>query len=303
MELVETPDRQHHRRNAFGFLRLFFASLVIVSHAPEMIDGNSSREILHRLTGTMTFGGVAVAGFFIISGFLISGSYLNSRSILSYMIKRVARIYPAFMVASLLLIFALAPLVGGTFDQGLVGTIKAVALQIVKLDRPAVSGAFAGVPYDEPIVALNGAAWTIPFEFRCYLLLLLLGPLGMLRRAWIIGPAALVLLLLAAPMPHSLAEIANRLSPVTVPWLDAHRMLLRFVGFFLAGATFYRVQHRLPLRREGVLLAVAGLVLTSVWPGICDIGVAAFGGYLIFAVARKGADTFLAGVNDKTDIS
>ena len=88
-----------NKNNNFGFLRLFLAILVIVSHSPEAIDGNRNRELLTNIFGTLSFGEFAVNGFFLISGYLIHKSYENSSSLKSYFYKRVLRIYPAFIVA------------------------------------------------------------------------------------------------------------------------------------------------------------------------------------------------------------
>ena len=85
MKLAETPSRLGGHSNAFGFLRLLFASLVIFSHVPEIVDKNANRELLYRITGEMTFGRFAVWGFFVISGYLITGSLLASSSKYSYL--------------------------------------------------------------------------------------------------------------------------------------------------------------------------------------------------------------------------
>ena len=77
--------------NNFGFLRLFFAYIVILSHSPELVITNPSKDLLYALTGSITFGWLAVDGFFLISGYLICQSYENSKKISSYILKRIFR--------------------------------------------------------------------------------------------------------------------------------------------------------------------------------------------------------------------
>jgi peptidoglycan/LPS O-acetylase OafA/YrhL len=107
---LEPPTRSLRRDNNFNFLRLLFALLVLVSHAPELADGNRSRELLTRMFHTLSFGEVAVDGFFLLSGYLIVQSWERHPNLWDFGQWRLRRIYPAFVVACLVCIFVLAPL-------------------------------------------------------------------------------------------------------------------------------------------------------------------------------------------------
>ncbi len=105
MDMGITKDKDN-----FKLLRLVFASLVIVSHAPEYLYGNDDHELLYRFSHNLKLGQLAVAGFFLISGYLITSSYFDSHSVWFYLRKRVLRIYPGFLIATLICLFVVAPI-------------------------------------------------------------------------------------------------------------------------------------------------------------------------------------------------
>jgi peptidoglycan/LPS O-acetylase OafA/YrhL len=140
---MTAPDRN----NNFGFLRLLFAGLVIVSHSPELVDGNRSRELLTRLFGTLSFGEIAVDGFFLISGYLITQSYMRTESTIAYLSKRVLRIVPAYAVSFLLCAFLIAPFAGGAEVLTPHGAANVLS-QMPTLSQPFVPGVFAGLHYE-----------------------------------------------------------------------------------------------------------------------------------------------------------
>lgn len=295
----ETVQRFGKHENAFGFLRLMLASLVIVSHTPQLVDGDRSREPLSLLFPSTTFGDLAVDGFFIISGFLITGSYLNSRSAVSYLRKRVARIYPGFILSSLVCVLVVGPATGAYFDGGMVRGFVSTVAHIALLLPPAMQNVFPGTPYR----VLNGSAWTIQYEFFCYLLILGLGWVGWLRSRAFLGTAAVLLLLCVGFAPALVGGVLNELPLHNLLFLGDRNSLLRLVGMFFAGATFYLVQERVPIRRGYLAAAFAGLCITLSIAPLSYLGIAVFGSYVLMAVAELGSGTILARINNRNDIS
>src|SRR5271165_6832576 len=102
------------RQNNIDFARIVLALLVIFSHSYSLACDNELTEPFHLLShGRITGGRIAVDLFFIISGFLIAASYERSSSAVSYLSKRVARIYPAFIVLALVTLVVFNPLAHG----------------------------------------------------------------------------------------------------------------------------------------------------------------------------------------------
>jgi peptidoglycan/LPS O-acetylase OafA/YrhL len=162
------------RKNNFGVLRLLFANLVIYYHSYFLIDGNARRDIFHKVSGVMLLGTLAVAGFFIISGYLIVKSHSHSKSTKDYFVKRLLRIWPGYAVAFLISLLVVAPW----------GSAKLADTNILKnlfcfltFQEPYVARVFRGLPQER----VNGSMWTIAYELRCYMLVILLGACGFLR--------------------------------------------------------------------------------------------------------------------------
>lgn len=153
--------------NNFNLLRFLFASLVIVSHAPELQDGNRSREILTGIFGTISFGEMAVDSFFLISGFLIVKSWQERPDFTTFLSSRALRIYPGFIVCSLLCALVIGPLYGTSHYLQDFNPLEFLG-SVASLNKPAIPAVFQQSHYP----AINGSMWSISYEFKCYLLVL-----------------------------------------------------------------------------------------------------------------------------------
>ena len=107
-------DRDNRRQNNFGALRLLLALAVLFSHAYAAYAGkHEDADHLCILTrGQMDLGSLAVQAFFAISGYLITLSWLRTPQLRTFLLKRVLRIYPGFIVASIISLLVFAPLSG-----------------------------------------------------------------------------------------------------------------------------------------------------------------------------------------------
>ena len=295
------PGKAHG--NAFGVLRLVLAGLVIVSHSAEMLDGNRLREPLTQLFGTISFGEFAVDGFFIVSGYLVTASFVRRPKIFSYLWRRVVRIYPAFIAATLVCILVVAPLGGVDITRITPAGWEKLAIRALTLEPVNIRGVFAGQPY----ASLNSAMWTIAYEFRCYLLVLILGVTRVLKVRWAVAAVTAACLLLTALITAGMVPVsilrAIKADTVAQAVLIDPRIAARLAGAFLAGACFFLFG-----RGPQPTMLTLGAALIGLCVGLCfkptaEPAVAIFGGYLLFAIAFQTRWRWLNRINDRDDVS
>jgi peptidoglycan/LPS O-acetylase OafA/YrhL len=284
--------------NGIGALRLLFASLVIVSHSPEMLDGNLEREPLHMLFHTLSSGRLAVDAFFLISGYLIAASFAASAGVGSYFMKRILRIYPAFVVCFLLCVFLVAPLAGASLRSLGAADLGRLGYRLVLLKSPAVDQAFATLPYP----ALNGSAWTISYEFRCYILAALLGMVGLYGRRGLY--LALTAVVVTTSLVLSWPDLADFRSPAwLVASLGEPHQQLKLLAAFMVGTCFWLYSKDIVLRGRYAAVAAVPLLGLMFMPQVAETALILLGGYILFWVAFKVSWKPLLTINAKDDIS
>jgi peptidoglycan/LPS O-acetylase OafA/YrhL len=153
------------RNNNFDFLRFYLAFNVVISHfigVSRIADIQKFQHFFNAFT--------SVTGFFIISGFLITNSYIHSKSIKDYFLKRASRLLPAYifviLASALLLSFTSSYSLYEYFTSS--GLYKYLATNLVFLNflQPCLPGVFT---INNDFCAVNGALWTLKIEVLFYL--------------------------------------------------------------------------------------------------------------------------------------
>lgn len=245
------------RMNNFDFLRLALAILVIYSHAFPLGIGSELDEPFHRLThGQVTGGAIAVNSFFIMSGFLIAASAQRSSGVRSFLKKRLARIYPAFIVSAILAFLIVVPYSAAHLPHStFVGRLGDFVAQTLRLREFTYDSAFATNPYPGVI---NGSTWSVAYEFWCYIGVAILLINGILRRSKVVA-----VLFMASWMISIAFRIEGWILGGSVLGLvlGPPQFWARLLPLYLSGMVFYQYRHRIPLK--GWLAAFSVLILVS----------------------------------------
>ncbi len=239
-----------NRENNFDLLRLTFALIVFFVHAAVLTQNPNFKPIAHYLSSEL-----AVDGFFIISGFLILMSYEYTKSLNEYYIKRVRRIYPAYLtvilVCSILGLFISQYSFSHYFNKAWCQYLV-FNLTFLNFIKPSLPGVFA----NHFITAVNGALWTIKIEVMFYLLLPIIATLCKKFKAiWVLS------LIYIASLTW--LWCCNRLALETghAKYIELGRQLPGQMSFFAVGMMSYYYFDFLKIHKNTILLCIiAGLV-------------------------------------------
>jgi len=161
--------------NNFTLIRLVAAISVILSHSYD-VTGFAAFEPLKRITKEyLVSSDIGLIAFFTISGYLVSKSLQNSKSLSSFFIKRLLRIYPALIVAVILTVFVIGPIFSQANIQAYFSdyktwfyltTISGFRIQYYLPELFTTESFF--------IKSVNASLWSISLELKLYIGLSLL---------------------------------------------------------------------------------------------------------------------------------
>lgn len=238
-------------------IRFLAALLVVVSHAPVLMG--TGVDLCYRFTGgESSFGGVAVAVFFFLSGLFVTNSLQHSRACGDFLRKRCRRIFPQIWVVTLFVTFIFGPMlaIGGGMALPKYLTSPKTWQYLANLFLiPAhdLPGVFTG----NPIRTVNGALWTMPVEFACYLSLVVLSYIA----SFIDGNGKMEKIFHILCFCGIIGLIA--LSVMLLPEHETVCSILRPVGLFFVGSICCDWKERIKVRPWYGIVALLLLLLTA----------------------------------------
>ncbi len=226
--------------NGLNVIRAFLAAIVCVSHVG-WIYGEDNLQI-------RSLGVYSVAVFFGISGFLIYQSAANSSGIQSFALKRIRRIFPAFIMVLIATALVYYPLYQFISNGRLVKFLSLeqflyigsnISLHIFKPEF--------GVPLElSGTKDWNPSLWTLEFEFLLYFICYLVSRL-LKTYSKVLIPLFTILLVITTKI---------QLFP------DFFREAAYLGQFFFFGMTLWLFKAYIKLTIKSALVFVFGVVLS-----------------------------------------
>ena len=244
------------------FMRFVAACLVIFSHSFAITQGSGENEWLWKATnGQLDLGAVAVAIFFLCSGYLIARSLEKRKvSFMEFFIARAKRIIPP-----LLFVVICSVLVGACISTFTVKdyftnlqTYRYLLNGIMVLQHE-LPGVFEEAKYASTV---NGALWTLPVEFLCYIACYVAWKMEFLKKKKILWTIPLVIS----------ASIVIYVLGIYAPIL---RAVIRPCLLFYIGIIFCVYRDVIKLNKHFLVFCIIGILACTLLE-ILEIGMLVF---------------------------
>lgn len=269
------------RNNNLNLIRFFAAVLVIYSHSYPIGTGTDAKEPLMLASdGQIGFGSLAVCVFFIFGGFLICKSMFRVKDGKKYFKARCIRIFPPLIFVVLCSVLFLGPIytklsLKEYFTNGETYRYLLNGCMVLQHNLPGVfeNNIYAGV--------VNGALWTLPVEFMCYIMCYVMYRLRLLEKKNLKYTILIFILGCAG------VEI---LSKRGIPMVGS---MIRPTIMFFIGMLYYLYQDKVRMSWQMAILSAAGLVVSTalgVLGGMIYIFLPYLLFYLGYATKKKFAE-------------
>ena len=183
----------NNRPTGFDYLRIILATSIVIWHSVVTSYGGEYQLELWR--GPLRpFLKALLICFFTLSVFLVAGS-LDRNSTLRFAWLRIVRIFPALSVE----VVHSSLLIGPMFTTSTLSDyfwnrhLYSYFFNILGSMHYHLPGLFLSNPFPDVV---NAQLWTVPFEFECYILLILLALFRISRRPIVLCLIAVVLAVL-----------------------------------------------------------------------------------------------------------
>ena len=149
-------------------IKFVAAVMVIIAHAFPLSVNRG--DVLSQFTKQIGFGYIAVCTFFFFSGLYISISYEKRNDIKAFFRARILRIFPPLIIVNFFTAFVLGPFFTelSLKDYYIQGGVYKYLLNSCLILVHELPGVFSNNTFG---AAVNGALWTLPLEFLCYIAL------------------------------------------------------------------------------------------------------------------------------------
>lgn len=255
-------DAFDFRHNAIGFLRLFFAALVVLSHAYPL-GGFGDDPLARWNNGYWNLGNLAVDGFFVLSGFLIARSADRVRNVRRYLRHRFLRIFPAYWACLIVIALVFGPIIAllergsvtGYFTAAVDPPARYILSNIaLPIRQHGIAGLLGNVPYP---TAFDGSLWTLQFEFVCYLGIGALAWLGGVHRRRGIALALFAFWVIVFGGILFVQHPSPWFGPFGIVLVSDLHLVADLGAFFFAGTVAYLFREKVPLTPWIAIAAVA----------------------------------------------